>query len=164
MATRGSERVPGLRAVALLATVLAVGGCAMQQPKPMTTDEQRRDLVLSKLDAATQLAVNAQRELAMTADAQAQNQVVARQRLLTDRVSYDFYGDVEKILGDIAAKYNYDFKVFGKRPPDRVNVNVYVNKMPVLEVLRYIGTTASFWLDVSVKPGVIELTYKSTNS
>ncbi|HEP6430545.1 TPA: DotD/TraH family lipoprotein [Burkholderia cenocepacia] len=163
MTKRASGPARRARALSVVAAIAALSGCAVQPPAP-TTEEQRRLDVLTRLDQATALAVNAQRELAMTADASVQRQATERTRLLTDKVSYDFYGDVEELLADIASKYGYAFKVFGKRPPDRVNVNVYVKKMPVLEVLRYVGNTASSWLDVAVKPGVIELTYKPSNT
>lgn len=151
----------GRVACAAVATVM-LGGCVTPPPK-LTSEDERRDAILTALNDASTLAVNAQRELAMTSDASVQRQATARQRLLSDRVSYDFYGDVEEVVGDIAGKYGYELRVTGKRPPDRVNVNVFVKKMSVVEVLRYIGTTAGFWLDLSVKPGVIELAYKSKN-
>jgi hypothetical protein len=140
-----------------------LGGC-VATPLAKSTDEQRSADILSKLDDATVIATNAQRELALTADASVQREATARTRMLTDHADYDFYGPVEELVGGIASKYGYQFKVFGKRPPETLNVNVYVKKMQVVEVLRYVGTTASGWLDISVKPGVIELTYKNSNS
>ena len=159
MASRG--RVVVGACAGLAAVVLS--GCAAPVAK-VTSEDQRRETVLNALNDASKAAVNAQRELALTSDAAVQRQATARQRLLSDRVSYDFYGDVEEVVGDIARKYGYDLRVAGKRPPERVNVNVFVTKMPVTEVLRYIGTTANVFLDLSVKPGVIELTYKSKAS
>ncbi|TKC90127.1 hypothetical protein FAZ69_08225 [Trinickia terrae] len=149
-----------LRGGAVLAALVAVSGCANQNQVKATPDEQRRTEIEAQISDSLSLAVNAQRELAMTRDADVQQRAVSRTRLLTDRVSYDFYGDVEQIVGDIASKYGYELKVYGQRPPEHVNVNVYVNKMPVLEVLRYVGQTAGDWLDLRVSAGVIELTYK----
>lgn len=159
-AYRASLRASGL----LIVVAGALAGCALQKNEPMTSVEARRVDILNRLDAASSLAVNAQREFAMTNDGRVQRQMAERKRLLTDEVSYDFYGDVEEILRDISTKYGYELKVYGRRPAERVNVNVYVKKMPVIEVLRYIGMTAGDWLDVSVKQGVIALTYKSARA
>lgn len=150
-----------LRGTAVLAVSATVAGCAVNNQVKTTPEEQRRTEIEAQISDSLSLAVNAQRQLAMTRDADVQQRAVARQRLLTDRVSYDFYGDVEQILGDIASKYGYQLKVFGQRPPEHVNVNIFVKGMPVVEVLRYIGQTAGDWLDVRVSAGVIALTYKT---
>lgn len=145
-------------ATAILASSLVA--CAVPQ-KELTSEEQRRAAVAAQIADSLSLAVNAQRELAMTQDADVQRRVMSRDRLLTDRVSYDFYGDVETILGEIAGKYGYDLKVYGKRPPEHVNVNVFVQKMQVVEVLKFVGMTAGYWIDIKIAPGAIELTYKT---
>jgi hypothetical protein len=149
-----------LRGTLILTVSAAVSGCAVQNQTKATPEEQRRTEIDADISDSLSLAVNAQRELAMTRDADVQQRALSRTRLLTDRVSYDFYGDVEKIVGDIANKYGYTLKIYGQRPPEHVNVNIYVKRMPVVEVLRYVGQTAGDWLDLRVSAGVIELTYK----
>jgi len=151
------------KAVIAALGAIALAGCAAPQLPP-TTEEARRIEIDAEISDSLSLATNAQRELAMTMDAGVQRQATTRQRLMTDRVSYDFYGDVEKIVGDIASKYGFELRISGKRPPDHVNVNVFVQKMPVLDVLRFVGTTAGYWLDIRITPGVIELNYKSTSA
>lgn len=139
--------------------VMGLGAGCAPVPTSVETDEQQTAAVLDKLSGYVEVAVNAQRELAMTADAKAQNAMARRQRLLTDVVSYDFYGDIETILNDIANKYDYKLDVFGKRPAGNVVVNVYVQKKPVLDVLKYIGYSTPFF-DIKLGQGVIELHYK----
>lgn len=142
--------------------VVCLAGCATttKETSPAaSSEEQQVTSVLQRINDATALAANAQRELAMTADAKVAKEAAMRQRLLTDAVNYDFYGDVEDILRDIATKYAYDFEVYGKRPPERVNVSVFVSKKPVIEVLKQIGYQSG-WLDVKLTKSAIELYYK----
>lgn len=144
---------------ATMAAMLA--GCVTTQTQqPVTTEEQQVSVVLAKISESTALAVNAQRELAMTADAKVARESLLRQRLLTDVVDYDFYGDVEDIVREIAMKYAYDFSVYSRRPPERLNVNVFVKKKPVIEVLKQIGYQATSVLDVKLTKSAIELHYK----
>ncbi|MCA8197388.1 DotD/TraH family lipoprotein [Burkholderia vietnamiensis] len=143
-----------------LCLVALMTGCALDNHAALTPDEQRRLNIDGEISDSLSLAVNAQRELALTRDANVQQRATARSRLLTDRVSYDFYGDVEKIVSDIAYKYGYDFKVYGQRPPEHVNVNIFVKKMRAVDVLQYVGQTATDWIDIRIDPGVISLTYK----
>ena len=125
-------------------------------PPPPAEDPQQA--VLRKISEASALAVNAQRELALVADARAQGEFKARKRLLSDLVSYDYYGDVEQLLRDIAGKYEYEFQVFGRRPPEGVLVNVFVRDRPVLEVLKHIGMQTRR-VDIKVTKRLIELHY-----
>lgn len=141
-----------------VATLGLVAGCA-QPVAPEATDEQKTAAVYDKLVAMAGVAVNAQRELAMTADAKRQTEMSRRQRLLTDVVSYDSYADVETILRDISTKYGYKLEVFGKRPAGGVPVNVYVQNRPVLDVLKFIGYSTPFF-DIKLNPDAIELHYK----
>lgn len=146
-----------------MALTVFLTGCATttkEGAQVAPSEEQQVASVLQRINDATVLAVNAQRELAMTADAKVAKEAALRQRLLSDLVSYDFYGDVEDILRDIAMKYAYDFEVYGKRPPERVNVNVFVSKKPVIEVLKQIGYQSG-WMDVKLTKSAIELHYKS---
>lgn len=145
-----------------------VAGCMTTQPAvrqeaqaaaPLT-EEQQTAAVLARIGDATTLAVNAQRDLAMTADAKVARESMLRQRLLTDSADYDFYGDVEDILREIATKYAYDFNVYGRRPPERHNVNVFVKNRPVIEILKQIGYQSTHILDVKLTKAAIELHYK----
>jgi hypothetical protein len=145
---------------ALTAAVMLVG-CANLNQKQITDEQKHHDQIEGDISNSLSQAVTAQRELAMTRDASVQQRAQSRTRLLTDRVNYDFYGDVETIVDDIATKYGYDFRVFGRRPPEHVNVNVLVKQMPVLDVLRYVGQTAGDFIDIHVTQSAIELTYKS---
>lgn len=145
-----------------LASAGALVGCNTVPLEPVAgAEEQQKILVLDKIRVATVMAVNAQQELALTSDSKMQNDVAARRRLLTDVASYDFYGDVESILKEIATKYGYAFEKYGKRPPEGVNVNVFLSKKPVLDVLRHIGYTSNSVLDIELKRDVIELHYKT---
>ncbi|WP_454727675.1 MULTISPECIES: DotD/TraH family lipoprotein [Cupriavidus] len=144
---------------ALCAATLALVAACAQPISPGATDEQKVVDVLGKLDGYASAAVNAQRELAMAADAKNQNALVRRQRLLTDVVSYDFYGDVETVLKDITNKYDYKLEVYGKRPPGGVVTSVYVKNKSVLDVLKNIGYATPFF-DIKLNPDAIELHYK----
>lgn len=153
------------RSVSVVCVVVAIatllGGCAAQQPQQQaTSEEQQIGAALARIGDATALAANAQRELAMTADAKVARESLLRQRMLSDVADYDFYGDVEDILREIAMKYAYDFSIYGKRPPERTNVNVFVKKKPVLEVLKQIGYQKTGILDVRLTKSAIELHYK----
>lgn len=148
----------GLIGAVTVAALSVLAGCATPPPPP-TTEEQQIAEVLNRMNDATALAVNAQRELALTADAKIARESLLRQRLLTDVVSYDFYGDVETIVREIATKYSYEFATYGKRPAGGVMVNVFVNKRPALDVLKHIGYQSTAWLDIKLKKDVIELHY-----
>lgn len=141
----------------LLVTLFAVSACTNTGP---VTDEQKVERVLEKLNESSEQAVAAQRELALTADAKNIRELSLRKRLLTDTINFDFYGDVEDILKEVAIKYGYGFEIYGKRPPQRVNVNVFVKRKPVIEVLKQIGYAETERLDIVVKRDVIELHYK----
>lgn len=152
-----------LGVVALAVSALSVMGCsATKQVSSQASDSEtgQMNMVLAKISESTSLAVNAQRELALTADAKVAREALMRQRLLTDVVDYDFFGDVEDILREIATKYAYDFEIYGKRPPERMNVNVFVKKRPVVEVLKQIGYQATSTMDIKVTKTAIELHYK----
>lgn len=155
---KGRYVVPAV--LALLLAGCATTGQQSSASAPTASEEQQTNAVLAKIGDATALAVNAQRELAMTADAKVARESLLRQRLLTDAVDYDFYGDVEDILREIALKYAYDFSVYGSRPPERVNVNVFVKKKPVVDVLKQIGYQSTAVLDVKLTKAAIELHYK----
>lgn len=138
-----------------------LAGCATPSPEPAQLTERQQELsVMQKIDDSTKVAVNAQRELALTADAKVQHDVALRRRMLTDVVDYDFYGDVEDILRQISMRYAYAFRVYGKRPPEGVNANVFVRKQPVVEVLKQIGYSLTDYLDIRVVHDAIELHYK----
>jgi hypothetical protein len=162
---RGRSFVVRRNLLGAFCSAVLLGGCASTPipPAAPTQDAQIAE-VLKDINDSTKVAVGAQRELALTLDARAQRDAAMRQRLLTDVVSYDFYGDVETIVREIAVKYGYDFLVVGKRPPEGVPINVFVKNRPVLDVLKHIGVTADFWLSVVVKPGVIEIQYRSTGN
>lgn len=148
-----------LTSASILAALLLVG-CAITPTTP-TPEVADKDSVIALINESTQSAVNAQRELAMVADASVQQQMTQRKRLLTDVIDMDTYGDVEAIVGDIAAKYGYDFKVYGKRPPEGVNANILVTKRSVIEVLKHIGYTSTYFLDIVVKRDEIQIHYKT---
>lgn len=148
--------------IVLVSTTLAavLAGCATHPAQQaQTADDQQLGDVMSKISEATTLAVDAQRELAMTADAKVAHDAILRKRLLSDVVNFDFYGDIEDIVREIAMKYAYTFSVYGKRPPERVNVNVYVKKMPVIEVLKQIAYQSPL-VDIKLTDTAIEIHYK----
>jgi len=150
------KHVRALCAYTLL--VVSLTGCGSMSHSTSSDADATRD-VLQQINDSTTLAVNAQRELALTADSKLTSQALQRRRLLTDVISLDFYGDVEDILRDIALRYGFGFDVYGERPPERVPINVFVTKRPVLEVLRTIGY--QYGLDVKVSKDRIELHYKA---
>lgn len=141
---------------------MSLAGCnSVPVDRTPPSEDQQIGAVLLKVKDQMALAANAQQELALTSDAKMQSDLAVRRRLLTDVVSYDYYGDVEGILKEIAVKYGYDFEKYGKRPPEGVMVNVFVSKKSVVEVLRQIGYTSNSLLDIELKRSVIELHYKS---
>lgn len=150
-----------LRLLLVTAPVLLMGCQALPVAVPPTSAEQQIQLAMDKITESTSMAVNAQRELAMTADAKSQRDISLRKRLLTDIVSYDFYGDVENIVREIATKYGYQFSTYGKRPPEGVITNVFVTKRSVVDVLKQIGVTLNATLDLNVTRDAIELHYKT---
>jgi len=146
----------------LVVGVVGLGGCASRPlEKSVPSQSEQELLIMQKISDASVLAVNAQRELALTSDSKLQKEIALRRRLLTDVVNYDYYGDVEGILKDISDKYGYVFSVYGKKPPEGVNVNIYVSKKPVIEVLKQIGYTSNAVLDINLTRDVIELHYKT---
>lgn len=148
-----------VRFSASMICLLALVACAPPVVKEAPEDERINE-VLRKVRDNTSVAVNAQRELAMAAHAKADREVMMRKRLLTDLVSYDFYGPVEEILGAIAQKYEYQFQVFGKRPPEGVNVNVFVTRKTVLDCLKLIGNQSGDLFDVELTETAIVLKYR----
>lgn len=152
--------VRGVLLVGAMSTMLA--GCnSVPLDREPVSEDQQIGAVLLKVRDSMALAANAQQELALTSDAKLQAETALRRRLLTDVVNYDYYGDVEGILKEIALKYGYEFEKYGKRPPEGLMVNVFVSKKPVIEVLRQIGYTSNSALDIELKRTVIELHYKS---
>jgi len=142
---------------ACLAMLLA--GCANMQSQQERPSEQKEvSAVLQKIDANMALAVDAQRELAMTADAKGDREQLNRKRIFDDVVSKDFYGDVEDLLREMAAQYDYGFNVYGPRPQEGVLINVFVTKKPAIEILKHIGYQTK-WLDVKLTKTSIELHY-----
>ena len=144
-------------ALVVSATLAVISGCVSH---PKASEDAQVSEVLSQINASTAVAVNAQREMALTEGASAVHEAAQRQRLLSDKVSYDFYGDVEDLLRQLALRYHYQFDVYGKRPPERVNVNIYMVKKPAVELLKQIGYQSTAWLDVKLTSTEIELHYK----
>ena len=142
---------------ALAISTLLVTGCGTFSTA--SSDADVAGDVLQQINDSTTLAVNAQRELALTASSKLTSQALQRRRLLTDKISLDFYGDVEDVLRDIALRYGFEFEAYGRRPPERVIINVLVKNRPVVEVLRNIGYQSG--LDVRVSKARIELHYKA---
>lgn len=144
--------------VAVAAVVLT--GCATEQKVEPLTDEQQVGSVLTQLTDASKIAVNAQRERAMLTDAVIAREAAKRERLLNDVVSYDYYGDMQRFLQEFAMKYGYDFEPFGRRPPEGVIVNIFVQRRPALEVLKAVGYQSPM-VDVVLTKTSIEMHYKS---
>lgn len=156
--------VPIATLVMGFACLTLISGCVSKVPLSKdVSDETQIAQILQTISDSSKVAVNAQRDLALTVDSKVQREMTMRQRLISDRVTYDFYGDVEMIVGEIASKYGYDFLVFGKRPPEGVPINVFIKDRPVLDVLKNIGVTADYWLSVVVKAGVIEIHYRDVS-
>lgn len=151
----------GLLGVITGAAILT--GCQTVADKPAVAASQQEQMqaVLAQINDSTVLAVNAQRELALTSDAKTQQTIAARKRILTDRVSYDYFGDVDTFVRDVATKYGYDFLTFGKRPPEGVITNVFVKNRPVVDVLRQVGETLNATLDLRVTKEAFEIHYKT---
>lgn len=148
-----------VRFSASVVCLLVLFACAPPVVKEAPEDERINE-VLRKVRDNTGVAVNAQRELAMAAHAKADREVMMRKRLLTDLVSYDFYGSVEEILAAIAQKYEYQFLIYGKRPPEGINVNVFVTRKTVLDCLKLIGNQSGDMFDVELTEAAIILKYR----
>lgn len=137
---------------ALLPLVLAA--CAtVQQPAAPTA----LDLINDRMGRA----VAAQQELASIASASAQQPRRDRADAFTDKVTLDYVGDIEGLLARIAKQYSFDFEVVGKRPPEGLMVNLYVNEpKTVVDVLRAVALQFPSGVDVNIKKTSIELVYK----
>lgn len=156
-----------LGVVAALVAAGLMTGCASwfnsnPEPTDMATAERNAlQSTLAKIDDATVGAVNAQRELVLSADARVRRESNFRKRFLTDRVNYDFYGDVEQILVDIANTYNYTFKKVGPRPVGGVLVNVYAKNMSGVDLLSSVAhADTGQRIDVRLTDSEIVLYYK----
>lgn len=139
-----------------LAMLLA--GCSGLQKEDPNAQETEVGSILRKIDGQMTSAVTAQQELAMTAEAKIEREQINRRRLFTDVISWDFYGDVHDIVAEIARRYDYDFAVYGRRPPEGVMVNVFVTKKPAIEILKHVGFQTK-WLDLKVTKTAIEIHY-----
>lgn len=117
--------------------------------------------VLKRINDGTAQAVQAQQELALTAESKVERTQVNRQRLFTDVISMDFYGDVEDVLAQIARNYDYEFATYGRRPAEGALVNVFVTRKPAIEVLKNVGYQTK-WFDVKLTKTAIELHYVSS--
>lgn len=146
-------------AIVPLVTAIAVAGCSSNTPPSSFSEDQEIKMVMNRLDEKAVLAVNAQRELALAADAKVRRESNNRQKFLTDRITYDFYGDIEQVLGDFANTYDYSFKTRGNRPIEGVLVNVVAKDRPALDVLKQIGN-ASPYVDIRLTDADIILYYK----
>ena len=143
---------------------LALVGCSTSprvQEDAATSEEMKIAQVIAQMNESTLVAVEAQRDLALTADAKTQHNLLLKKRLLTDVVSYDFYGNVEDLVKEIAMKYGYAFEVYGKRPPEAVVLNVYVANRKAIDVLKHVGFGATNFMDIVVKRDAIQLHYKT---
>lgn len=146
------------KALVLLVLANAIAGCSNTSP-PSSSEDPEIKSILGKLDEKAAGAVNAQRELALAADAKVRRESNNRSKFLTDRITYDFYGDVEQILSDLANTYSYAFKIRGTRPPEGVLINVVAKNRPAMDVLKQIGY-ASPVIDIRLTDGEIVLYYK----
>lgn len=152
-------RIPAALCAAGLLFVVA--GCTTTAQQEQAKYQNEKDIkdVLVSLDRGTELAVNAQRELALTADAKVRRESDYRKRIVTDKISMDFYGDVEQVVGRLANTYNFDFQVMGKKPVDGVVVNVFAKQRPALDVLKQIAYSSPM-VDIRVTDSQIILYYK----
>jgi hypothetical protein len=155
----GSKMQMMKSAIGVLLVSLGSTGCNQLPQKDEAKQAQFN--VLKQISDATAVAVDAQRDLAMAAEGKQERTERTRKSILTDQVSYDFYGNVEDIVREIANRYQYRFEVYGKVPPEKVMTNVFVTRKPAIEVLKQIGYTSTVWLDIAVKKDVIEIRYKS---
>lgn len=80
---------------------------------------------------------------------------------LARAITITWVGPPEQILRKLADRASYNFVTLGNRPPVPLVVNVDVQNMPVIEVLRDIGLQLGVRGDVKVDSdrGIIELHY-----
>ena len=156
-----------LIASAIALAVLVVSGCASNAPvegKQLTLDEQAKieaSNALAQISQSTVSAINAQSELALSADAKLRRESNYRKRFLTQKVDYDFYGDVEQILQDVSNNYNYTFKKVGNRPVGGVLVNVFSKNISGVDLLKSVAhSDPGQRIDVRLTDAEIILYYK----
>lgn len=140
---------------------LALAACAgmgKNESAPLTEEQQTQE-ILRRIETGVMSATEAQAELARVAEARAARDAFRRKQLTSESISLDFYGDAEDVVRDIAGRFSYEFKVYGKRPPERANVNIYVKDKPAIEVLKMLGNQTAFF-DIKLTKTAIELHYK----
>lgn len=155
----------------LVVCLLMLGGCASTKTadvQPLSLDEQAKieaSNALAQISQSTVAATNAQSELALSADAKVRRESNYRKRFLTQKVDYDFYGDVEQILGDVANNYNYTFKTVGQRPVGGVLVNVFRKNITGVDLLQSIAhADPGQRIDVRLTDAEIIVYYKEASN
>ncbi len=146
-----------------LLTLTAVAACAPQKRNAqVVTSPDKVSLMLAE---AADKASNSLETLA--AIEQAKSPGVAVQPIhnapeeLARAITITWVGPPEQILRKLADRASYNFVTLGNRPPVPLVVNVDVQNMPVIEVLRDIGLQLGVRGDVKVdsERGIIELHY-----
>jgi len=143
---------------------LGLAGCAAQKQQDgvsVDSEAYARQVIVGKVD----VAVQAQRDLAMVS-AEGQQLALKRQAALdADEVDIDYLGKPQALLEAIAYRYGYRYVETGRRGDLRV-VNVRVQKLPVLEVLRSVGLQIDHEADVVLDKDakIIRLVYKANKA
>ncbi len=143
-----------------LVMLLALAGCATKPTAEQAradSEAHARKVIIDKVD----MAVQAQRELAV-ATQEGKQMVLRRQAALTaDEVDIDYIGKPQPLLESLAHRYGYKYMETGKRA-ELKTINMRVVKRPVIEVLRDIGhqidSGADVVLDKDAK--IVRVVYK----
>lgn len=157
-----------LSTIAVVCASSLFAGCATPEkalPELSSLEKSEMKLTLDLLNESTVMAVNAQRELALSADARVRRESNFRKRFLTDKVDYNFYGDASQILSDVANTYDYSFKEYGNKPIGGVLVNVLVKNMSGVDLIKAIAyADPGQRIDVRLTDSEIIIYYKETSN
>ena len=160
--THGIKRFIPVSAISALA-VLLLAGC--QLPERNAQVVASPDKVSLMLAEAADKASTSLETLAAIEQKKSPGVAVApisnAPEELARAITITWVGPPEQILRKLADRASYNFVTLGNRPPVPLVVNVDVQNMPVIEVLRDIGLQLGVRGDVKVdsERGIIELHY-----
>lgn len=137
-------------------SVALVSGCAQTR---LSDDAKMAEVVIAD---KTAIAANAQQEYLALVTEDRRIRSEKQTALETDLVDVDYIGKPIPIIQGFANRYGYTFVETGKKRDLRI-INIRMQNMPTVEVLRNIGTqidyAANLILDKNTK--VIRIVYKN---
>lgn len=143
---------------ALLAGALVLTGCASKKPSDGPDSEAFASRLIANKVA---VAADAQREYVAIVNEDAALKARKQASLETDEVDVDYIGKPQELLQTFAHRYGYRYVESGAQRRLK-NINVRVQRVPPIEVLRNIGYQVDAMADVSLDKNekVIRLVFK----